>query len=215
MILNYSMPYKVMALCLLTISSVIMSGCGSMTRTGDYDQDLTATEDNDYHYFIGSGDRLDIFVWRNPELSVKDIPVRPDGRISTPLVEDILASGKTPLELARDIESKLSQYVKDPLVTVTIVDFTGRLEQQIRVIGEAAQPTSIPYSRNMTLLDAMIVVGGLTEFAAGNRAIIVRNIDGGQRQIKVRLEDLIKGGDISANISLAPGDILVIPESLF
>ena len=214
MIIHSSGACRVMALYLLLfLSAVVMSGCAVPLKGDPATTQITSEED--YQYFIGPGDRLDIFVWRNPELSVTNIPVRPDGRISSPLVEDILASGKTPIGLARDIESKLREYIKDPLVTVTITDFTGRLEQQIRVIGEAAQPMSIPYSRNMTLLDAMIAVGGLTEFAAGNRAVIVRNINGGQDQIRVRLEDLIKDGDISANIGLAPGDILVIPESMF
>ncbi|MFQ5686359.1 MAG: XrtA/PEP-CTERM system exopolysaccharide export protein, partial [Candidatus Scalindua sp.] len=160
---------------------------------------------------------LQIFVWRNPDLSTtkEPIPVRPDGRISSPLVEDMVASGKTPSQLARDIEKVLAQYIKEPLVTVTIMRFVGGFQQQIRVVGEAAEPRALPYRRNMSLLDVMIAVGGLTEFAAGNKASIVRNVNGQQKQIKVRLEDLIKGGDISANIPMFPGDIVVIPESLF
>lgn len=193
----------------------LLTACGSVPGKSDYSTAGGLAESADYNYIIGAGDKLNIFVWRNPELSVNRIPVRPDGRISSPLVEDIQASGKTPLQLAQDIQSRLAQYIKDPLVTVTVTDFVGRLEQQIRIIGEAAEPKSIPYSRNMTLLDAMIAAGGLTEYAAGNKAVIVRNYQNEQRQINVRLEDLIRGGDISANVVLAPGDILVIPESLF
>ena len=200
---------------ILVLILAVLSGCGTTSPRSGSAQADNAVGGMDYNYVIGAGDKLNIFVWRNPELSVSGIPVRPDGRISAPLVADIQASGKTPEQLAKDIEARLSQYVKEPLVTVTVMEFTGRLEQQIRIIGEAAEPKSIPYRKNMTLLDAMIAVGGLTEYAAGNKAVIVRNYQGQKSQIKVRLEDLIKGGDISANIDLAPGDILVIPESFF
>lgn len=203
------------ALSLLMITTIMMSGCGSLLNKQSYIQEGVPNAEADYHYIIGPGDQLNIFVWRNPEISSNLIPVRPDGRISSPLVEDLVASGKTPTQLAREIEAILEQYIKEPLVTITVTSFEGRFDQQIRVIGEATVPSSIPYRSNMSLLDVMIVVGGLTEFAAGNKASIVRNIDGEQRQINIRLQDLIKGGDISANINMAPGDIVVIPESLF
>jgi polysaccharide export outer membrane protein len=168
----------------------------------------------DAPYLIGPGDVLDIVVWRNPELSVK-IPVRPDGKISTPLVEDLWASDKTPTELARDVEKVLSKYVQKPVVTVIVTDFGGVYRQQIRVIGEATTPKALPYRENMTLLDVMISVGGITEFAAGNKASVVRRTPEGNRKFGVRLSDLIDDGDLSANVRMRPGDILVIPQSYF
>lgn len=166
------------------------------------------------YYLIGPGDSLNIFVWRNPDLSTS-VPVRPDGRITIPLVEDLQASGKTPTQLARDIEKALAKYVKDPLVTVMVTGFVGPYSQQIRVVGEAAQPQALPYRDRMTLLDVMIAVGGLTEFAAGNRARLIRIVDGEQQVMELRLDDLLKDGDISANIPMLPGDTLIIPESWF
>jgi polysaccharide export outer membrane protein len=143
------------------------------------------------------------------------VTVRPDGRISTPLVEDLQAAGKTPTQLAREIEAVLGQYIKEPLVTVIVGGFVGTYDEQIRVVGEAAKPQALPYREGMSLLDLMIAVGGITDFAEGNQAIIVRNVDGKQLQANVRIEDLIKDGDISANIPMMPGDILIIPESWF
>lgn len=169
----------------------------------------------DSQYIIGPGDRLHIFVWGNPELSV-DVPVRPDGRITTPLVEDVMATGKTSSELARDIEKELARYVKTPVVTVTVTEFVGRYSEQIRVVGAATQPKSLPYRRNLTLLDVMIAVGGLSEYAAGNKANVVRKTeDGATTKIHVRLDDLLNEGDISQNLVMRPGDILIIPESFF
>ena len=165
-------------------------------------------------YLIGPGDGLQVFVWGNPDLSTS-VPVRPDGRITTPLVEDVVAAGKTPAQLAREMEQLLSRYVKNPIVTVTVTSFVGEYSGQVRVIGAAAEPQSLPYRANMTVLDVMIAVGGLTDFAAGNRARIVRKVYGEDRQFRVRLDDLIRDGDISANVLMAPGDILVIPESWF
>ncbi len=165
-------------------------------------------------YIIGPGDTVDIFVWGNEELSIS-VPVRPDGMITTPLVEDVPASGKTSTQLARDMEKRLKKYIKNPIVTVIVTDFVGRFSEQIRVVGEAQTPQSIAYRQNMTLLDVIIEVGGLTEFAAGNRASIVRKVDGKQKQFSVRLDDLVKNGDISANVDVFPGDILIIPESWF
>ncbi len=196
--------------CLL-LSVITLSGCThSMIETTDEEPEVS-----DYSYTIAPGDRLDIFVWRNEDISVTDVPVMPDGRISSPLVGDMMASGKTPMKLARDIESALKEVIRDPLVTVTVVDIVGAHSQQIRVVGEATKPSAIPYRNDMTLLDVMIEVGGLTEFAAGNKAIVVRNVDGKKHNFNVRLEDLIKRGDLSANTKVAPGDILVIPESMF
>lgn len=165
-------------------------------------------------YVIGPQDELDVFVWQNPDLSVT-VPVRPDGRISTPLVDDMMAASKTSQVLARDIEKVLSKYVKDPLVTVTVKTFNGPYDQQIRIVGQAAEPKAIPYRNEMTVLDAIIAVGGMTEFAAGNRAVIVRNEGSEKKSYNVRLDDLIIDGDVSANVPLLPGDILIIPQSWF
>jgi len=167
-----------------------------------------------YNYLIGPGDSVNIFVWRNGEVSTT-VTVRPDGKITTPLVEDLPASGKTPTQLARDIEKALSTYIKDPIVTIIVGGFVGPYSEQIRVVGEAARPQALPYRQKMTLLDLMITVGGITDFAAGNRASVVRFVDGKQKQFSVRIEDLIKDGDISANVDMLPGDILIIPESWF
>ena len=167
----------------------------------------------DYTYVIGAGDSLNIIVWRNPELSMV-VPVRPDGKLAAPLVEEIIAQGKTSTELARDVEKQLSKYVRDPVVTVLVTGFVGPYSEQIRVVGEAARPQFLNYKKNMTLLDVMIAVGGLTDFAAGNAATILRTGEGG-KQYSVRLKDLIKRGDVSANAEMKPGDILVIPQSLF
>ncbi len=168
----------------------------------------------EYYYIVGPGDSLNIFVWRNPELS-QNVTVRPDGRISSPLVEDLLASGKTPNQLAREIETELSRYIRDPLVTVIVGNSEGVFETQVRVVGEATAPQALPYRANMTILDVMISVGGLTDFAAGNRAKVVRTIGGRQLEMGVRLEDLIRDGDMSENVRMAPGDIVVIPEAWF
>lgn len=167
----------------------------------------------DYTYVIGAGDSLNIIVWRNPELSLS-VPVRPDGKVSAPLVDELVAQGKTSVEMARDIEKKLSTYVRDPVVTVIVTSFIGPYSEQIRVVGEAARPQFLPYKQKMTLLDVMIAVGGLTDFADGNSATILRGSDG-NKQYTVRLRDLIKRGDVSANVEMRPGDILIIPQSFF
>ncbi len=165
-------------------------------------------------YRIGPGDSLRIFVWGNPGLS-DTVPVRPDGRVSIPLLEDLEVTNKTPTELAREIEQKLAVYVQDPLVTVIVTGFVGPFTEQVRVVGAAAEPQAILYRANLTTLDVMIEVGGLTEFAAGNRATLIRAEEGQQKQYRVRLDDLVKDGDISANVELQPGDVLIIPESFF
>ncbi|MDZ7803458.1 MAG: XrtA/PEP-CTERM system exopolysaccharide export protein [Thiohalophilus sp.] len=171
-------------------------------------------EPPEHNYLIGPGDNVNIFVWRQPELSAT-VPVRPDGKITTPLVEDVPASGKTPTRLARDMERALKKYIRDPIVTVIVTGFVGPYSQQIRVVGQAVNPQTIPYREDMTVLDVMIEVGGLTEFAAGNRASIVREIDGETKQFGVHLDDLIKQGEIDANVPVRPGDTLIIPESWF
>jgi polysaccharide export outer membrane protein len=167
-------------------------------------------------YIIGAGDQLSVFVYRNPDLSEGGVAVRPDGRISTPLIEDIVAAGKKPKELAREIEKKLSKFIQEPNVTVIVRSFVGPPDRQVRVIGEATDPIAIPYRDHMTLLDVMIATRGLTKFASGNRAVIVRvDPDGKRRSINVKLADLIKDGDITQNLEMAPGDTLIIPQSWF
>lgn len=167
----------------------------------------------DYTYIIGAGDSINIVVWRNPEISTT-VPVRPDGKIATTLVDELPAQGKTPSQLARDIEQVLSKYVRDPIVTVLVGGFVGPYSEQIRIIGEAARPQALPYKQQMTVLDVMIAVGGLTDFAAGNRATILRTSEG-NKPYSVRLTDLIRRGDFNANVEMKPGDILIIPQSLF
>ena len=174
----------------------------------------TAEKLNDWNYLIGPGDSIDVFVWRNPEVS-GSFPVRPDGKMTMNLVEDLPASGKTPTKLARDIEKALSKYIQDPIVTVIVAGGVGPFSQQIRIVGQATTPQAINYRENMTLIDVMIAVGGITDFAAGNKATILRTVEGKQQQLGVKLEDLTKGGDISANVEMRPGDVLIIPESLF
>ncbi len=165
-------------------------------------------------YRIGPGDSLRIFVWGNPGLS-DTVTVRPDGKISIPLIEDLEVTDKTPTEVGRLVEARLGQFVQDPLVTIIITAFIGPFNQQVRVVGAAAEPSAISYRAKLTALDVMIEVGGLTEFAAGNRTILVRREGDDQAQYRVRLDDLIKDGDISANVEMRPGDILIIPESFF
>lgn len=165
-------------------------------------------------YIIGPLDSLSVFVWRNPELSTGAV-VRPDGRLTLPLVEDLPAAGKTPVELAREIEKALSEYILDPIVTVSVGGFVGPFSQQIRIVGEASRPQAIPYRANMTMLDVMISVGGLTEFADGNGTTLVRNVEGEQKKYRVRLDDLLQDGDISANVAVLPGDVIIVPESWF
>lgn len=167
----------------------------------------------DYNYIIGAGDALNIIVWRNPELSMA-VPVRPDGKVAAPLVDDLMAQGKTPAQLSRDIEEQLGKFVRDPVVTVLVTGFVGPYTEQIRVVGEAARPQFLNYKKDMSVLDVMIAVGGLTDFADGNAATIQRASDGNKRY-SVRLKDLLKRGDLSANVEMKPGDILVIPQSLF
>jgi polysaccharide export outer membrane protein len=168
---------------------------------------------SDFQYKIGPLDTVNIIVWRNPELSMV-VPVRPDGNVTTPLADDIPALGKTPTALSKDIEQALSKYIRDPVVTVVVTTFVGPRDAQIRVVGEAARPQILAFRKGMSLLDVMIAVGGLTDFADGNRASIYRADDGG-KSYSVRLQDLVKRGDVTANVDMRPGDILIIPQSWF
>jgi polysaccharide biosynthesis/export protein len=197
--------------CLIALLAILVVGCGSTPATP---ASSAATAAPTPEYKIGPGDSLNIFVWNHPELSLT-VPVRPDGLISTPLVENIPAAGKTASELGRDIETKLSEYVRSPKVNVIVTSFVGVFGDQIRVVGQATKPQSLPYRANMTVLDVMIQVGGLAPFAAGNRAHIVRQVNGKSTEIPVRLNDLLNKGDINANVAVQPGDVLFIPESRF
>lgn len=188
-----------------------MMGCSSFSTALPPAPAQAGVED--YSYIIGAGDNLSIQVWRNPELSMS-VPVRPDGKIAAPLVDEMMVQGKTSVQVAREVEKALGKYVRDPIVTVIVTGFVGPYSEQIRVVGEAARPQFLPYKQKMTLLDVMIAVGGLTDFAAGNSATILRTAEGG-KQYSVRLKDLIKRGDVSANAEVRPGDILIIPQSLF
>jgi polysaccharide export outer membrane protein len=193
------------------IAVLVLQGCAS--SSGRFPPAPGIATAQDYSYIVGAGDNINIIVWRNPELSMS-VPVRPDGKIATPLIDELLAQGKNPIELAREIEKQLGKYVRDPVVTVIVTGFVGPYSEQIRVIGEAARPQALPYKMNMSVLDVMIAVGGLTDFAAGNDASILRSSEGG-KQYSVRLRDLIKRGDVSANVEMRPGDVLIIPQSFF
>ena len=190
---------------------LMLAGCGSSYPPPP---GSGQTMDSPSPYLVGPGDTLNIVVWRNPELSMT-VPVRPDGKITVPLVEDLQASGKTTTQLAREIERTLTRYIQSPVVTVIVTNFAGPYSQQVRVIGEVGKPQALAYREKMTLLDVMIAVGGLTDFAAGNRASILRSEGGKSRQFAVRLHDLIRAGDLSANVEMRPGDVLVIPQSYF
>jgi polysaccharide export outer membrane protein len=193
----------------LLAAAIALGGCASSNLPLAPSKAAVA----DYKYLIGPGDLLNIIVWRNPELSLS-VPVRPDGRLTAPLIEDLVAMGRNPFDLAREIEKKLTRYIQDPVVTVIVSSFVGPTSEQIRIVGSAARPAALPYRQNMTVLDAMIAVGGITEFAAGNRAVLIRASEKG-RQYTVRLKDLLKGGDVSANVDLRPGDVIIIPEGWF
>lgn len=195
---------------LAALAVLVLSACSS---TGKFPPAPTKVEGKDYSYIIGPGDSLNIVVWRNPELSMS-VPVRPDGKIAAPLVDELMAQGKNSVELARDVEKVLGKYVRDPIVTVMVSGFVGPYDQQIRIVGEAARPQALPFKNDMSLLDVMIAVGGLTDFADGNGASILRTGEG-NKQYSVRIKDLLKRGDVSANVQMRPGDILIIPQSFF
>ena len=193
---------------------LLLAGCSNAPTLPSASSGETGANGPSSDYLIGAGDQLSIFVWRNPELSTT-VSVRPDGRVSIPLVEDVVAVGKTPTALGREFEDRLKQYVKDPIVTILPSIFVGPFTQQVRVIGEAASPKAIPYRTGLTVLDVMIAVGGLTKFAAGDRSEIVRIVDGGEKSYRVHLTSLIRDGDVTENVYMAPGDILIIPQSYF
>lgn len=191
------------------VALALLAGC----TTAQYPPAPRDAATTDYSYRIGPLDTINIIVWRNAELSMS-VPVRPDGKISTPLIDDMPAIGRTPTELEREMEKALTKFIRDPVVTVVVTTFVGPSEEQIRVTGEATRPQILAYRKNMSLLDVMIAVGGLTDFADGNAATIYRVAEGG-KQYSVRLKDLIKRGDITANVEMKPGDILIIPQSWF
>jgi len=195
----------------LGLAAGIAQAQGAAATTPAQDAKSTAAPSD---YIIGPGDTLKIFVWRHEDLTAT-VPVRPDGRISTPLVEDMQAAGKTSTQLARDIEGVLTQYVRTPTVNVIVEQFVGGYGERVRVVGQAANPQSMPYRDGMTLLDVMIAVGGLGEYAAGNRAKVIRRVGDKQTEIKVRLDDLLNDGDVKQNMPMLPGDVVIIPESRF
>lgn len=199
-------------LALVALTALALAGCQSTAalKSGT----LSDAKARNYTYLIGPGDGLGIFVWRNPDLSTH-VTVRPDGKISVPLVSDLQAAGKTPTQLAKEIEKSLSAYIKEPLVTVMVDRFNGLYSTQVRVVGQAVKPQALPYRTGMTVLDVMIAVGGLTEFADGNDARLIRTIHGKQYEERLRLASLLQDGDIKANVPVAPGDIIIIPESWF
>ena len=196
------------AVFLALVGAVVVAGCANKLPPPPSVPDSTS------EYRIGPGDALSIFVWQNKELST-EVPVRPDGKISLPLINDLVAAGKTPTQLSTDIQDQLKKYVNNPLVTVIVHSFVGPYSQQVRVVGEAQKPKSLNYRDRMTVLDAIIEVGGLTPLAAGDRATLVRIVGGKQTSFSLRLDDLIKDGDMTANAPLAPGDVIIIPQSYF
>ena len=192
------------------LAAVVLAGCASSSNHPPAPASVPVSE---HRYKVGPLDLLTITVWRNPELSTA-VTVRPDGRISMPLVSDIMAAGKSPSELAKELETGLSRLIRDPSVTVIVSGFQGTFSEQIRIVGEATRPQAVPYRQNMTVLDVMIQAGGLTDFADGNAAVLVRGSQGG-KQFSLRLRDLLKRGDISANAEMMPGDIIIVPQSWF
>jgi len=197
---------------LATLAALLTACAGGPTTTSVQAPETLQAEQSEYR--IGPGDTLQVFVWNHPELTVT-VPVRPDGMISTPLIAGVPAEGKTATELAKDMETALAEYVRNPTVSIMITGFVGAYADQIRVVGQASKPQSLNYRANMTILDVMIAVGGLADFAAGNKAVLVRTENGQQTRTTVRLRDLLDKGDISANLPMRPGDVLIIPESRF
>jgi polysaccharide export outer membrane protein len=214
--MRFNRPVRLLASS--AVAALALSGCASTGGSELPPASFVAMQEGPgENYVIGPLDELTVNVWRNPELSAEKIQVRPDGRITTPLVNDMPAVGKTPAMLAADMRLQLSQYIEDPLVSVIVTNFAGTFSQQVRVIGATEKPASIPFRANMTVLDAMIAVGGLSEFAAGNRAKLIRfdKQAGHQREYALRLGDLLKKGESKANVMLQPGDVIIIPESMF
>ncbi len=188
---------------------LLLGACGPQQAPSGLGQSIPSPD-----YVIGPLDTLHVFVWHNPDLT-EVVTVRPDGRISVPLINDMPAAGITPSQLAHNIQEKLKNYIQDPIVTVMVTSFTGPYSGQVRIVGEAAHPQAIPYRAQMTLLDAMIQAGGLTQYAAGNRGTLVRTVNGKETEYRVRIGDLILDGDMTANVPLLPGDIVIIPQSWF
>lgn len=204
-------PRFLRVLLALLIVGLTIEGIGAQ-EPGD--TPATPAEGSQEDYLIGSGDTLQVFVWNEPSLSVT-VPVRPDGRVSTPLIEDIVAVGKTPTQLAREMEKVLSEFIRSPQVNIIPQKFVGTFGSQIRVLGQAAKPGAVPYREGITLLDVIIEVGGLTKFAAGNRAKLVRTVDGRSEETRVKVDDLVNRGRVEANVAMRPGDIVIIPEARF
>jgi len=198
---------------LVVALALLQAACGGGSAARE-EANAGPAAGNDSEYRIGPGDQLRIFVLDQPEIS-GEVPVRPDGMISAPLIEDVAAAGKTPTQLARDLEVKLAEFIRTPRVNIIVQNFQGTAADQIKVVGQAANPKALPYRNNMTLLDVMIQVGGLTEFAAGNRARVIRVKDGKQVEIPVRIKDLLTKGRMESNLKMQPGDVVVIPESIF
>ena len=204
-------PFKRALRCLLGASGIgLLAACSSYPTSGPAPQQVSAVTQR---YRIGPNDTLEVLVWRNPELSGKFV-VRPDGYVSTPMVEDLKAAGRSPTEVAQDIQTALARYIRDPVVSVTVPEFIGEISDQVRIVGEAVKPQSVPYRPNMTVLDAMLQAGGMTEFADGNGATLIRSAEGNKRY-SVRLKDLLKRGDTNANVPVLPGDIIVVPSGMF
>jgi len=210
--------FKSKQLLLAGVASLLVAGCAGVSSGPQLPPAsfVSLQEGPGEEYIIGPLDKLTIFVWRNPELGAT-VQVRPDGRITTPLITDMPAVGKTPAMLAQDIKLQLSEYINEPLVSVIVNDAVSTFSQQVRIVGATEKPASIPYRANMTLLDAMIAVGGLSEFASGNRARLVRfnRATGKQTEYALRIGDLLKKGNSRANVLLRPGDVIIIPESAF
>jgi polysaccharide export outer membrane protein len=199
-------------LATIVLLASLLGGCGGTPARLDIPTAASASETGEY--LIGPGDTLQIFVWGQPELSVT-VPVRPDGRVSTPLIEDLVAVGKTPTQLAQEMEGVLAEYLRSPEVNVIVQEFVGTFGTQIRVLGQVVRPGVVPYRERMTLLDVMIEVGGLTQFAAGNRSRLVRTVDGTSQEFRVRVDDLVNEGRIEENVAMQPGDIVIVPEAVF
>jgi polysaccharide biosynthesis/export protein len=208
--MRFNLSGRVGRLVVLAIISVVVAACSS---TRAYPPAPTSVESVDRPYLVGPLDVLNITVWRNPELS-STVTVRPDGRISFPLLNDVVAAGRSPTELSKEIEAGLSKMIQQPSVTIVVGGFSGTFAEQIRIVGEAARPQAVPFRKNMSVLDVMIQVGGLTDYADGNAAVLVRGSEGG-KQYSLRLSDLLKRGDISANSAVLPGDIIIVPQSWF
>jgi polysaccharide export outer membrane protein len=200
-------------LLLLFVGLLLLGGCESLPEAPLHPEPgRDALSDRDYR--IAPGDRLTVFVWQDRDLSLT-VPVRPDGRISLPLVGEVVAAGRMPSELSRELEQRLAAYVQDPVVTVILAETAGPIDRRVRVVGQATKPQSLPWRPGMTVLDAVIEAGGLTEFADGNRAVLVRRLDGEAVRYRLRLGDLLQDGDITANAELLPGDVVIVPETVF